>query len=157
MEGITVCIILLPQYLSCNYVCVNFGFLWRVVSEKIWELMKALDFFLRHWTIWATSLVFQQFYTEKRTNNKIGWKVCDNYDSSMYFLPALICTYSNILKEYKLAQFHCYGRYLAKHVQRNLTLSETAELDADKFYKMHLPNGLDNLASATMVVSETLV
>ena len=27
MEGITVCIILLPQYLSCNYVCVNFGFL----------------------------------------------------------------------------------------------------------------------------------
>lgn len=73
------------------------------------------------------------------------------------FLPALICTYSNILKEYKLAQFHCYGRYLAKHVQRNLTLSETAELDADKFYKMHLPNGLDNLASATMVVSEILV
>ena len=73
------------------------------------------------------------------------------------FLPALICTYSNILKEYKLAQFHCYGRYLAKHVQRNLTLSETAELDVDKFYKMHLPNGLDNLASATMVVSETLV
>ena len=73
------------------------------------------------------------------------------------FLPALICTYSNILKEYKIAQFHCYGRYLAKHVQRNLTLSETAELDADKFYKMHLPNGLDNLASATMVVSEILV
>ena len=121
--------------------------------------MKALDFFLRHWTIWVTSLVFQQFYTEKKTNNKIGWKVCDNYDSSMYFkfLPALICTYSNILKEYKLAQFHCYGRYLAKHIQRNLTLSETAELDADKFYKMHLPNGLDNLASATMVVSEILV
>ena len=27
MEGITVCIILLPQYLSCNCVCVNFGFL----------------------------------------------------------------------------------------------------------------------------------
>ena len=73
------------------------------------------------------------------------------------FLPALICTYSNILKEHKLAQFHCYGRYLAKHVQRNLTLSETAELDVDKFYKMHLPNGLDNLASATMVVSEILV
>ena len=27
IEGITVYIILLPQYLSCNYVCVNFGFL----------------------------------------------------------------------------------------------------------------------------------
>lgn len=66
MEGITVCIILLTQYLSWNYVCVNFGFLWRVVSEKIWELMKALNFFLKHWTIWATSSVFQQFYTEKK-------------------------------------------------------------------------------------------
>lgn len=56
------------------------------------------------------------------------------------------------LKEYKLAQFHCYGRYLTKHVQRRLTLGEAAELDAESFYKIHLPNGLDNLASATMVV-----
>ena len=56
------------------------------------------------------------------------------------------------LKEYKLAQFHCYGRYLTKHVQRSLTLGEAAELDADTFYKLHLPNGFDDMASATMVV-----
>ena len=34
-------------------------------------------------------------------------------------------------------------------------MEETAELDADTFYNLHLPNGLDNLASATMVVGET--
>ena len=56
------------------------------------------------------------------------------------------------LKEYKLAQFHCYGRYLTKHVQRSLTLGEAAELDADAFCKIHLPNGFDDMASATMVV-----
>ena len=56
------------------------------------------------------------------------------------------------LKEYKLAQFHCYGRYLTKHVQRSLTLAEAAELDTDTFYKIHLPNGFDDMASATMVV-----
>lgn len=57
------------------------------------------------------------------------------------------------LQEYKLAQFHCYGRYLAKHLQRGLTLVEVAELDAEGFYKMHLMSGLDDLALATMVVS----
>ena len=57
------------------------------------------------------------------------------------------------LQEYKLAQFHCYGRYLAKHLQRGLTLLEVAELDAGGFYKMHLMSGFDDLALATMVVS----
>ena len=56
------------------------------------------------------------------------------------------------LKEYKLAQFHCYGRYLTKHIQRGLTLGEAAELDADTFYKTHLSNGFDDMNSATMVV-----
>ena len=57
------------------------------------------------------------------------------------------------LQEYKLAQFHCYGRYLAKYLQRGLTLVEVAELDAEAFYKMHLISGFDDLALATMVVS----
>ena len=57
------------------------------------------------------------------------------------------------LQEYKLAQFHCYGRYLAKYLQRGLTLEEVAELDAEAFYKMHLISGFDDLALATMVVS----
>jgi len=57
------------------------------------------------------------------------------------------------LQEYKLAQFHCYGRYLAKHLQRGLTLLEVAELDAEGFYKMHLMSGFDDLALATMVVT----
>ena len=56
------------------------------------------------------------------------------------------------LKEYKLAQFHCYGRYLTNHVQRHLTPGEAGELDADTFYKIHLPNGFDNMVTATMVV-----
>ena len=56
------------------------------------------------------------------------------------------------LKEYKLAQFHCYGRYLTNHVQRSLTLEEAGELDSDTFYKIHLPNGFDDIVSATMVV-----
>ena len=56
------------------------------------------------------------------------------------------------LKEYKLAQFHCYGRYLTNHVQRSLTLEEAGELDVDTFYKIHLLNGFDDMVSATMVV-----
>ena len=56
------------------------------------------------------------------------------------------------LQEYKLAQFHCYGRYLTKYLQRGLTLTEVAELDTEAFYKMHLPAGFDDFAFTTMVV-----
>ncbi|XP_027049490.1 cilia- and flagella-associated protein 54-like [Pocillopora damicornis] len=86
------------------------------------------------------------------------WNTYESHLPQSYYQEKLLNTgdFLFFVKEYKLAQFHCYGRYLAKHVQRNLTLSETAELDADKFYKMHLPNGLDNLASATMVLRSAL-
>lgn len=72
-------------------------------------------------------------------------KICRK-DAQVSFFPIY-------WQEYKLAQFHCYGRYLAKHLQRGLTLEEVAELDAEGFYKMHLMSGFDDLALATMVVS----
>lgn len=72
-------------------------------------------------------------------------KICSK-DAQVSFFPIY-------WQEYKLAQFHCYGRYLAKHLQRGLTLVEVAELDAEGFYKMHLMSGFDDLALATMVVS----
>ena len=89
---------------------------------------------------------------------------CNPSDNTCTVLEKSICCKSSskdaqvsffpiYLQEYKLAQFHCYGRYLAKHVQRGLTLVEVAELDAEGFYKMHLMSGFDDLALATMVVS----
>lgn len=74
-------------------------------------------------------------------------KICSK-DGQVSFFPIY-------LQEYKLAQFHCYGRYLAKHLQRGLTLLEVAELDAEGFYKMHLTSGFDDLALSTMVVSSS--
>lgn len=38
------------------------------------------------------------------------------------------------VKEYKLAQFHCYGRYLTKNVKRGVTLEQVADLDAEAFF-----------------------
>ncbi|CAH3193048.1 unnamed protein product, partial [Porites evermanni] len=86
------------------------------------------------------------------------WNTYEGRLPPFYYQEKLLNTgdFLFTVKEYKLAQFHCYGRYLAKHLQRGLTLVEVAELDAEGFYKMHLMSGLDDLALATMVLRAVL-
>lgn len=93
--------------------------------------------YIQAWTLFTG-------YTLKQTQ-------IDNNNNFRFVFLIHFSFFTN-LKEYKLAQFHCYGRYLTNHVQRSLTLGEAGELDADTFYKIHLPNGFSDMVSATMVV-----
>lgn len=60
------------------------------------------------------------------------------------------------LQEFKLAQFHCYGRFLSRQTGKDVRLLSVAEYDLEGFKKVYLPTGLDD-PSAVNVVSMKVI
>lgn len=54
-------------------------------------------------------------------------------------------------QEYKIAQYHCYGRFLSSIRGSDSTLDSCADKDMNVFNSIYLPNGLDDPMATTVV------